>query len=418
MVFVYNIFLLVYEFAVRVATLWYPKAKLWIRGRKNWKEKLTSSLKPGEKRIWIHASSLGEFEQGRPLIERLKKDHPSYKIILTFFSPSGYEIMKDYKGADHIFYLPVDGKRNADAFIEILNPSLVIFIKYEFWYYYLQTLKNKNIPVLLVSAAFRKEQPFFKWYGGLFREMLSCYTSIFVQDESSKQLLKQIKVDNVVVAGDTRYDRVANIASSVKSIPVVERFKDGKKLLIAGSTWPDDENVLKDCMAELTQDWKLIIAPHEIDKDHLSKIQLLFGKHSVLYSQFSDSSFAKKILIIDNIGMLSSLYSYGEIAFIGGGFQKDGIHNILEPAVFGLPVIFGPVYKKFVEANTFFSKGFAFPVSNSYEAIDVLYKLISNDHQRSQLQQSIRNYMKERIGASDKIISYITQENLLSSVSV
>jgi 3-deoxy-D-manno-octulosonic-acid transferase len=411
----YNIFLSLYQTAIRIASLGNPKAKLWINGRKDWKVKLREAIKPDDKSIWFHAASLGEFEQGRPLIERLKKDHTSYKIILTFFSPSGYEIMKDYKGADHIFYLPLDSKKNAKVFIDLLQPSLAIFIKYEFWYHYLHTLKSKNIPVLLVSAAFRKEQPFFKWYGGMFRKMLSFYTAIFVQDKHSKELLEPLKINNVIIAGDTRYDRVANIASSVKSISIVERFKDGKKLLIAGSTWPDDENALKDCLIELNNDWKLIIAPHKIDKIHLDKIQSLFGDDIVFYSRFTDSSFNKKILVIDNIGMLSSLYSYGEIAFIGGGFQKGGIHNILEPAVFGLPVIFGPVYKKFVEANTFFSKGFAFPVNHSYQAIDVLYKLITNDDQRSELQLSIKNFMKESIGASDKIMSYIKDENLLQA---
>jgi 3-deoxy-D-manno-octulosonic-acid transferase len=413
MVFLYNIFLFLYGTLIRIASLWNPKAKLWVQGRKGWRSKL-QSLNPKLQTIWVHAASLGEFEQGRPLIERIKKAYPDYKILLTFFSPSGYKIMKDYKGADHVTYLPLDSKANANDFLDIIQPSLAVFIKYEFWYHYINELGKRNIPTILVSAAFRKEQPFFKSYGAMFRRMLNSYTEIFVQDEHSKDLLGSLKVSKVQVAGDTRYDRVANISSSVKPILLVEKFKDNKKLLIAGSTWPDDERVLKELLSELPGDWKLIIAPHEIDKEHLNKIEELFKGDTVFYSQFRDSDSSKKILVIDNIGMLSSLYNYGEVAFIGGGFSKGGIHNILEPAVFGLPVIMGPVYNKFVEANAFVKSGYAFPINDKNEAHEVLYKLIKDTSARKQLQEAIKAHMTESIGATDKIMTYIKQKNLLT----
>jgi 3-deoxy-D-manno-octulosonic-acid transferase len=308
----------------------------------------------------------------------------------------------------------MDGKQNARDFIELVRPSLAVFVKYEFWYYYLAELKQKNIPAILISAAFREEQPFFQWYGGLFRKMLSCYTALFVQDERAKALLSSVNISkNVFVTGDTRYDRVANIAASVRPVPVVEQFKNNNQLLIAGSTWPKDEKVLKDCLNELPAGWKLIIAPHETDKAHIRVIQSLFGNSSVLYSEFAPAHSSYKILIIDNIGILASLYSYGEIAFVGGGFNKGGIHNILEPAVFGLPVIFGPVYQKFAEANTLVSLKLAFPVNNVAEAKATLYRLINDDNNRLQLQRSLKQYMQQSIGSTTTIAAYIKENTLL-----
>ena len=350
----YNIFLLLYRAGIGCYSLFNSKAKKWIEGRKQWPLKMIAALHPDEKRIWFHCSSLGEFEQGRPLIESLKQKYPQYKIVITFFSPSGYEVQKNYAGADYVFYMPLDNKRNAKRFIKLINPSLAVFVKYEFWYHYLEELHTKKIPTIIISAAFRKEQTFFSWYGKLFRSLLHCFNWIFVQDEQSKKLLEGIGFDkNVSVSGDTRYDRVSAIAKNKKDLPLAEKFKDNHKLLIAGSTWPDDEKILKACLSVLPDDWKLIIAPHEIDEAHIQSIQSLFINENVLYSSLikNENSFDKKVLIIDNIGLLSSLFAYGEIAFIGGGFQKGGIHNVLEPAVFGFPVIFGPVFEKFVEAK-------------------------------------------------------------------
>ncbi len=385
-----------------------------MNGRKEWRTKLRSAVNPADRPVWIHVASLGEFEQGRPLIEKIKSEHPAQKIVLSFFSPSGYEIRKDYALADQVIYLPMDSRRNAKDLLDIINPSLAIFVKYEFWYHYLYQLKKRNIPTLLVSAAFRKEQPFFQWYGGLFRKMLGCYTALFVQDEEAKRLLASIGIhQHVFVSGDTRYDRVAHIAASVKQVPVVEQFKGNDQLLIAGSSWPEDEKVLRACLDELPAGWKLVIAPHEIDKAHTRKIQHLFGDTSILYSEYAPAVTGKKVLIIDNIGLLSSLYAYGEIAFIGGGFNKGGIHNILEPAVFGLPVVFGPVYRKFVEANKMVSLKMAFPVEDAGQAKSVILQLIADETARQELQSSIRKFMQESMGASQRITAYIKENSLL-----
>ncbi len=364
---------------------------------------------PSERRIWIHCASLGEFEQGRPLIEAFKKQHPEYKIVLTFFSPSGYEVRKDYDQADYVLYLPMDSRKNAKRFLEIINPSLAIFVKYEFWYHYLNTLKQKQTPTILVAAAFRKEQAFFKWYGGLFRKILNCYNYIFVQDKTSADLLENIQLKkNVIIAGDTRYDRVAAIAKTAQNYPLISHFQGNAKLLIAGSTWPDDEQLLKSCFHILPTDWKIILAPHEINKSHIQQILSLYGNDAILYSQLDINHHPQqKILIIDNIGMLSSLFRYGQIAYIGGGFQKGGIHNTLEPAVFGLPVLFGPVYKKFVEANLLVANEFAFPVNNSLECEQILRQLTTNEERLHNLQAALKSYIQENIGATDKIMSAI-----------
>ena len=409
----YNIFLLLYGLSIRIYSLADSKAKKWLSGRQNWQAKYKAALPPGEKRIWIHCSSLGEYEQGRPLIEALREQYPQYKIVLTFFSPSGYEACKKTTAVDHILYLPMDSKCNAQLFISIVNPALAIFVKYEFWHYYLHCLKAKNIPILLVSAAFRPGQSFFKWYGGFFRRMLRCFTCLFVQDESSKSLLAGIGLTgNVIVAGDTRYDRVAAIAGKIKRFPLVETFAAGHNILIAGSTWPDDEALLKDCLPSLPANWKLIIAPHEIDDAHIQKIRKQFDE-PVLYSTLNGTNNTGKVLVIDNIGMLSSLYIYGTIAYIGGGFQKGGIHNILEPAVFGLPVIFGPVYEKFVEARRLVALKYAFPVRDSAQARNVLEKLVNDDNYRNRLHNELQTFMRHSIGATATITAAIANEGWL-----
>ncbi len=405
----YNLFLLLYVTAIKAYGLFNTKARKWVTGRQNWQRQL-QALKPNEKRIWIHCSSLGEFEQGRPLIEQIKKQYPLYKIVLTFFSSSGYDACKGYKGADYIYYLPMDGSSNAKKFIAAIQPSLALFVKYEFWYYYLDQLKKKNIPALLVSAAFREEQSFFKWYGGLFRRMLGCFTYIFVQDWKSKNLLQKIGLtENIIVAGDTRYDRVSAIAENLKVIPAIEKFKGDTDVLVAGSTWPGDEELLFECLPCLPESWKLIIAPHEIDEAHLKNIQERFGTMCCRYSnlQHDDANYLKKVLIIDNIGMLSSLYSYGNLAYVGGGFQKGGIHNILEPAVFGLPIVFGPVYEKFVEAVKLVSMQYAFPVNDVDECAKVINKFVLDIPYRHQVHKELRSFMQQNIGATRIIDGYV-----------
>jgi 3-deoxy-D-manno-octulosonic-acid transferase len=413
--FLYNSFLFFYSTGIRCYSLFNDKAKKWLIGRRNWRQAIPAALVPGEQRIWIHCSSLGEFEQGRPLIESWKEKYPQYKIVLSFFSPSGYEVRKDYALADYVFYLPMDGKKNAKQFIALINPSLAVFVKYEFWYYYLDELKKSNIPTLLVSAAFRPGQAFFKWYGSFFRKMLKCFSRIFTQDEQSKTLLKGIEIENVSISGDTRYDRVMSIAANRKPIQAAEEFKGNCKIVIAGSTWPGDEKILKTCLKDLPADWKMIIAPHEIDDAHISSIQTLFDNDVILYSEFQnkENGLTKKILIIDNIGLLSALFAYGDIAYIGGGFQKGGIHNILEPAAFGLPVIFGPVYQKFVEANKLVSLNYAFAVSNEEECKKVLNKLIADTSYRNNINNSLTKYMQENTGATQAILDHIDREGWL-----
>jgi 3-deoxy-D-manno-octulosonic-acid transferase len=329
----YTIFLFLYELGIRLYALFNTKARKWVEGRRDWKALYNHKLLSKEHRIWIHCSSLGEFEQGRPLIEAIKKNYPQYKIVLTFFSPSGFEIRKNYDLADYVFYLPMDGKQNAKTFIALLHPELVIFVKYEFWYYYLLRLHELKIPVVLISAVFRKNQPFFKWYGLLFRKMISFFDLLFVQEEGSFQLMHNLGYENrAIIAGDTRYDRVAELANLNQAIPGLDLFKMGKPVLIAGSTWPRDEQVLSECLSVLPMDWKIILVPHEVEESHLRDIEKRFPG-TVRYSALQNAVDQERqlnagILVIDNIGMLSSLYAYADIAFIGGGFQTSGIHNI------------------------------------------------------------------------------------------
>lgn len=405
----YNIFLLLYRIGVRVAALFGEKPKLWLRGRRGLLDKIAADLQgKDEKRIWVHCSSLGEFEQGRPLIEAIKAQYPAYKILLTFFSPSGYEIRKNYAGADYVYYLPMDSHRNARRFVEMVNPAMAVFVKYEFWYYYLAQLKKAEVPTILVSAAFRKGQSFFKPHGGLFRKMLRCFDYLFVQDDESKRLLETVGItENVIVAGDTRYDRVRTIAAGVRQFPLIDKFKEKDNLIIAGSTWQEDEDVLRHILPQLPEDWKLIIAPHEIDEPHIKSLLDMFAGHAVLYSDLSEEPAGYQVLIIDNIGMLSSLYSYGEIAYVGGGFQKGGIHNVLEPAVFGLPVFFGPVYDKFVEAKALVSRMYAFPISEKEHFNSLLGKLMDDDKRRHSMRKAIQDYIAAQTGATRRILDVV-----------
>jgi len=415
LILLYNLFLFLYGIAIRIVSFFSPKAKLWIDGRKDILATIERAfINKNEQRIWIHCASLGEFEQGRPVIEALRKQYPETKIVLTFFSPSGYEIRKNYEGADYVFYLPMDGFQAANRFLDAVNPKLVLFVKYEFWYHYLHEVKVRKIPTLLIAAAFRKEQIFFKNYGGFFREILKCFSQILVQDDASKNLLAGIGFDrNVSVAGDTRYDRVAEIASAARPLPEIDLFKGGSKLFIGGSTWPADEQIVQQLLPQLPADWKMIIAPHEIDAAHLKSVQVLFGEQAILFSEWKlNTKPEKRVLIIDNIGMLSSLYRYGDIAFVGGGFNKGGIHNVLEPAIFGLPVLTGPVYHKFVEAVALVDAGFVFPISDSTAAAIVLNALF-DDSKRNKIKLGLDDFMQSHIGATDKILHLIEAQRWL-----
>ena len=415
MLILYNLFLSLYFLSAKVYGLFNGKAKKWVDGRRDWEDHFRNKLKPGEKRVWVHCSSMGEFEQAKPLIEELRAKYPSYKILVTFFSPSGYEACKNSPFADYVFYLPHDGQRYAEHFLEIVKPTLAVFVKYEFWYYYLVQLKKESIPALLVSGAFREGQVFFKWYGGMFREMLHCFSFFFLQDAASQSVLSKVGIEkNVFISGDTRYDRVAAIAGKVTPITAIDNFKNGHKLLIAGSTWPGDEEVLKDCVGSLPVNWKLIVVPHEIDDAHIRKVTQLFSG-AILFSELdAESSGAdKRILIVNNVGMLSRLFAYADIAFIGGGFQKGGIHNILEPAVFGAPVIFGPVYEKFVEAKELASLKYVFPIANATECNEILKKLITDEEYRGAVSYALKEFMKNHTGAAGMIMGEVKREGWL-----
>lgn len=418
-VLLYNIFLWLFRGGTHIASVFHPKAKKWVQGRKGLLKKMEAAIPPGEKIIWVHCASLGEFEQGRPVMEALKKKYPDHKILLTFFSPSGYEVQKNYKGADWIFYLPIDGPGNAKKFLEIVQPVLVIFVKYEFWYYYLKKIKYRNIPLLLISALFRRDMSFFKWYGGLQRKILSRFDRLFVQNESSSALLKEIGLESITsISGDTRFDRVTDIASRFEPVPVVEKFAGNCKLIIAGSTWREDEELLAGSMSFLRQqEIKLVIAPHEIDTKSIEGIKQLFGD-AVLYSELATGvkdAAGYTCLIIDNIGMLSRLYKYSYCCFVGGGMKPAGIHNVLEAAVYSKPVFFGPFYKKYHEAIELVESGGAFPVANANEFISKLESFFADPPLYHTSASNAGSYVSSKTGAVDKIMQYIQEKRLLTS---
>ena len=376
--FFYIIFLKLYRLAAFLISPFNEKAALWIKGRKDIFNSITTAISGDQsKKIWMHCASLGEFEQGRPLLEKLKQSYPAYKLFLTFYSPSGYEVQKNNKVADYIFYLPADSEQNAERLLQLLQPSLVIFVKYEYWYYYLKEVNERKIPLLLVSGIFFSKFSFFKWYGELQRKMLLFFTWFFVQTEDSKKLLQTLNVSNVSVSGDTRFDRVLEVASENKSFTAIENFIGAAKAIVAGSTWTDDDEVL-DHFANTHPELRFIIAPHDISKERLKECCTLY-KHAILYSDYmqalnNNAPLKNDIntIIIDNIGMLKFLYRYATICFIGGGFGDDGIHNILEAAVYYKPVVFGPACDTFYEAIQLIDKGGAFDVEDAVELEDQL----------------------------------------------
>jgi 3-deoxy-D-manno-octulosonic-acid transferase len=401
-----------------IASAWSPKARKWLVGRKNIFEKIQADIEVhnnSSKYIWVHCSSLGEFEQGRPIIERIKMQGRSHRIVLTFFSPSGYEIKKNYPVADHIFYLPMDSKKNAAKFLDLINPHLVIFIKYDYWYYYLDEIKTRRINCLLISAVFRQGQTFFKWYGNLQRKMLRCFSQIFVQNEESKTLLETISVSNCIVSGDTRFDAVVEIAENFRDIPLIEDFIGKTKCIVAGSTWKEDEEFLQKLLDQLTGDKiKLIIAPHEIDKRHLDELQKLFPR-SVKFSELPAEHGQVQILIIDNIGILSRLYSYAHITYVGGGFTKDGVHNVLEAAVYAKPVVFGKNYQKYSEAIQLVECEGAKAFSSQDELFQIIYTLLNDADDYRQKCEASGKYVSQNKGAAQKIMNYIEEKRLLTS---
>jgi len=433
--FFYNVFLLLFKAGIHIAAVFNDKAKKWLNGRKGLWGRLQDEVdrlqvgspatrlideykKKATPLVWMHCASLGEFEQGRPLLEKLKTRYPNYNFLLTFFSPSGYEIRKDYKGADYVCYLPLDGQQNAKRFLEIVNPSLVIFVKYEYWYYYLREIRQRNIPILMVSALLRKDDVFFKWYGSLQRKMLSFFTHVFVQNRTSLQLLEPVGLSGKSsVAGDTRFDRVIEIAETASTIPGIEQFLNNSHSIVAGSTWPKDEDVLRESIKAINDpSLKLVIAPHEISKHRISELTNQFPG-SVLYSQCTTSGFPTgnpNVLIIDNIGMLSRLYKYAYITYVGGGFGK-GIHNTLEAAVFGKPVLFGPAYEKFNEAIDLVANGGAVSIMNAKECTIALQKLLQDQHEYLSSCDKAKEYVYANRGATQTIIQFIQENRLLTN---
>jgi 3-deoxy-D-manno-octulosonic-acid transferase len=383
------------------------KAYLWIRGRRGWAEDLGAKFSGAGKTVWVHCASLGEFEQARPVIEKIRETIPGYKILVTFFSPSGYEIRKDWPFADHISYLPTDTPGNSDKFIRIVNPSIAIFIKYEFWNNYISALHSKGIPVFLVSGIFRPDQHFFKWYGGFFRDLLKKFSTIFVQDEVSSNLLTRIGIsENVIISGDTRFDRVFQIARAAKSIPVIESFGNGEKIFLAGSTWPHDEGIIARYINNYPDRMKWIFAPHEIDQSGIDRLERLLKVKTVRYSDSGADLSDARVLIIDNIGLLSSAYRYAYIAEVGGGFGR-GIHNILEAACWGIPVMIGPNHKKFREAVELCEEKGAFSFNSYQEFVGIIDKLLGDSAFYFESAKSASLYVSKNTGATEKILKEI-----------
>jgi 3-deoxy-D-manno-octulosonic-acid transferase len=398
-----------YFAAIRIAALFDNKAKLFVNGRQDILDTIRQALRNEKRKCsWMHCASLGEFEQGRPVLEELKRKYPDNAIVLTFFSPSGYEVRKDYDGADHVFYLPIDTDANAKAFLDIVRPSLCVFVKYELWYYYLGNIAARRIPAILISAVFHKEQGFFKWYGSLQRHMLRCFTHIFVQDEKSRGLLAGLGINNVSVSGDTRFDRVIKAAQHTAEIPVAPVFAQGYKILVAGSTWREDELFLHKVLSLLSEDWKLILVPHEVNGEHIADIEELFRKDVVLWSDAVKQPVTvqdKRVLLVDKVGLLLRLYRYGTVAWIGGGFGKDGVHNVLEAAVYGLPCFFGPVFHQFIEAQELIAEGGAFAVSGPEAFVALL-----NDLQGSAFAEcstAAKEYVLTNGGATEVVVNWL-----------
>jgi len=426
----YNLFLFLYSCGIRLASLWNPKAKKWIKGRRHIFDTINAQLPTSNVQVvWMHCASLGEFEQGRPLLEDLRKLKGNLKIVLTFFSPSGYEVMKDYPGADCVFYLPMDSKKNARKFLDAINPVLVLWVKYEYWFYYLNEIKQRNIPAILISGIFRSEQPFFKWYGNFWKKILECFSHFFVQNEESKQLLENIGFSqNITINGDTRFDRVLQIAENFTPVAGIEKFCGNHPVIVAGSTWEEDEIELLH-FVNVHKHIQFIIAPHEIDTVNLKDVKDEFP-NSMYYSDWLQSQETEKlhaatsvdpmpvphVLIIDNIGTLSRLYRYATLAYVGGGYGADGVHNVLEAAVYGKPVVFGPVYEKFDEAIGLVNSGGGLSIDGGPVKLEnVINRLLANEQERKTRGESAREFVYQNAGASKKIVAYIQEKRLLTS---
>lgn len=402
----YSLALYLYVLAIILVSPFHKKARLIVKGQWQTFRILKKKIRDDEKYVWFHAASLGEFEQGRPLMERLRREHPEYKILLTFFSPSGYEVRKNYEGADVICYLPFDTPGNVMSFLRLAHPCMAFFIKYEFWNNYLHACHFKNIPVYSVSSIFRENQVFFRWYGKAYGHVLKCITHFFVQNEFSRELLLRKGFSNVTVVGDTRFDRVLDIAKQAKELPIVEQFKQGSRLMVAGSSWGPDEDLIIPYFNEHPE-LKLIIAPHVIKESHLKEIEGKLQRPSIRYTQVSEENITKAdCLIIDCFGLLSSIYRYGEIAYVGGGFGV-GIHNVPEAAVYGVPVMFGPKNRKFREAQALLQLGGSFEITDEASFKETLDRLLTDEDFLKARGRLAGEYISGNSGASDLIYNFV-----------
>ena len=409
MFFLYNQIVFIAGFLLKIVALFSPKMALFVKGRKDVFKTLEAKIQANDKSIWFHAASLGEYEQGLPVIEKIKEKYPSHKIIVTFFSPSGYEVRKNNTVANCTVYLPLDTQKNAKQFIELTNPELVFFIKYEYWPNYLNELKKRNIKTYLISGILRENQAFFKWYGGFYRKSLDAFDFFFVQNESSKQLLQSLSHQNVLVSGDTRFDRVSTILEKNNTLDFIAEFKDNKITVVVGSSWPKDEEIIAQYINEYSnENVKFIIAPHNIKAEQIAKLKALITKPTALFSEKENQSLSdQQVFIIDTIGILTKIYSYADIAYVGGGFGNPGIHNILEPATFGIPIVIGPNYSHFAEATALVKLEGCVSIANHKDLLETFDDLIYKPDIRFQKGAICRQFVQQNKGATAIILNHL-----------
>ena len=393
---------------VKLVALFSPKIKLFVEGRKTVFQSLESKISSSDKTIWFHAASLGEYEQGLPVMEKIKNQYQNHKIVVTFFSPSGYEVRKNNSMADACVYLPLDTKSNAQKFLKLVHPDLVFFIKYEYWPNYLNELKKLNIKTYLISGIFRENQAFFKWYGGFYRNALKAFDYFFVQNENSKKLMQSLGFNNVKISGDTRFDRVVSILERDNSLDFMEHFKNNTITIVIGSSWPKDESLLVNFINQTNEKVKFIIAPHNIKADQIQELQNSITKKTVLFSEKENTDLSNyDVLIVDTIGILTKIYSYADIAYVGGGFGNPGVHNILEPAIFGIPIVVGPNYNHFAEATALVHQEGCISINTQTELNETLNNLISNEDIRHEKGHICETFVQLNKGATSRILNHI-----------
>lgn len=413
MLFLYNLLMIFAGFVIKIIALFNPKIKLFVTGRQTVFETLALKIKPSDQTIWFHAASLGEYEQGLPVMEKLKSEFPNHKIVLTFFSPSGFEVRKNNTVAHVTVYLPTDTKENAKEFLQLVHPNLVFFIKYEYWPNYLNELKKLQIPTYLISGIFRENQLFFKWYGGFYRKALDAFNHFFVQNSGSKELLARLGKTNVTVSGDTRFDQVVSILEKDNTLDFISEFKNNTLTIVVGSSWPKDENLLVNFINSSNDNLKFIIAPHNIKAQQIQDLKNVINRKTVLFSEKENKNLADyTVFIIDTIGILTKIYSEADIAYVGGGFGNPGVHNILEPATFGVPIVIGPNFSHFAEATALVHQGGCISISNQKELNEAFENLVQNEDVRHEKGHICSTFVKMNKGATKSILTFILNENL------